>query len=406
MNTMQMIFLLFTFSHVSSATVADQFTFVGQGYCKTSDTPAHMPQNRPHLCSWVDAQKGNFEACTQACMQLSACIGIEVNPDEDRCVAYVEYQGATGTASEEVTQQCANLNGNLWVPSSTIEYTGGITHSSGLYTSHTGDCYSFERFDCTVEVFKSQPDNSDSELVSEENMWIDLSLEGVSSLIVTGSCSVTVRDADEKVLATFTEGTYICCGHAADQTRFPGAQGLAWNDRIRSVFLYSTLGEENTEDWNFVDEDSTSYSVSLFSDEEREFLKSGDFEVQCDLSFRLQRDDSKSKSTFTYLDLDTKTVHTQKMRGGYQNHQRFEMPSCTQITCHHAQKSASCPWESKNAILLAVDFRPRSGSAYGKQWNRNRYTFTGTHYYATPIPESRRRLQAGSSLERLLKRFV
>jgi len=406
MNTMQIIFLLFAFLNISNATVADQFTFIGQGYCKTSDTPAHMPQNRPHHCFWVDVQKGNFEACTQACMLLSACIGIEVNPDEDRCIAYVEYQGATGTASEEVTQQCENLNGNLWVPSSTIEYTGGITHSSGLYTSHTGDCYSFERFDCTVEVFKSYPDNSDSELVYEENMWIDLSLEGISSLIVTGSCSVTVRDADETVLATYTEGTYICCGAAADQTRFPNAQGLAWNDRIRSVFLYSTLGEENNEDWNFVDEDSTSYSVSLFSAEEREFLKSGDFEVQCDLSFRLQRDDSKSKSTFTYLDLDTKTVHTQKMRGGYQNHQRFEMPSCTQITCHHHKKSASCPWESKNAILLAVDFRPRSGSAYGNQWNRNRFTFTGTHYYATPTTENRRRLKAGSSLERLLRRFI
>jgi len=339
-------------------------------------------------------------------MQMSACIGIEVNPDEDRCIAYVEYQGATGTATAEVTQQCANLNGNLWVPRSTIEYTGGITHSSGKYLTHTGDCYSFERDDCTVEVFKSFPDNSESELVYEENTWIDLSLEGISSLIVTGTCSVTVRDEDENVLATYTEGTYICCGAAADQTRFPNAQGLTWNDKIRSVYLYSTLGVESTEDWNFVNEDSTSYSVSLFSADERELLKSGDFEVQCDLDFRLQRDDSKSYSTFTYLDLETKTVHTQKMRGGYQNHQRFEMPSCTQITCHHHEKSASCPWTSKNAILLAVDFRPRSGSAYRKQWNRNRFTFTGTHYYATPTTENRRRLQAGSSLERLMKRFI
>merc|ERR1711953_1417010 len=463
----------------------------------------------------------------------SACIGIEVNPDEDRCIAYVEYQGADGTATAEVTQQCANLKGNLWVPRSTIEYTGGITHSSGKYLTHTGDCYSFERdasleldecisvcdmntceegghntmssdqmlsctnacfmrhigvsngecmghcdrhgqsgcfltvndvdfvmcddrdvrgspctdvpltsvsdcelgcnsysevptttlqptaeptktptlqptmaYDCTVEVFKSFPDNSESELVFEENTWIDLSLEGISSLIVTGTCSVTVRDEDENVLATYTEGTYICCGAAADQTRFPNAQGLTWNDKIRSVYLYSTLGVESTEDWNFVNEDSTSYSVSLFSADERELLKSGDFEMQRDLSFRLQRDDSKSYSTFTYLDLETKTVHTQKMRGGYQNHQRFEMPSCTQITCHHHEKSASCPWTSKNAILLAVDFRPRSGNAYLKQWNRNRFTFTGTHYYATPTTENRRRLQAGSSLERLMKRFI
>jgi len=268
-------------------------------------------------------------------------------------------------------------------------------------------CYcEFCEDDCTVEVFKSFPDNSESELVYEENTWIDLSLEGISSLIVTGTCSVTVRDEDENVLATYTEGTYICCGAAADQIRFPNAQGLTWNDKIRSVYLFSTLGVESTEDWNFVNEDSTSYSVSLFSADERELLKSGDFEVQCDLDFRLQRDDSKSYSTFTYLDLETKTVHTQKMRGGYQNHQRFEMPSCTQITCHHHEKSASCPWTSKNAILLAVDFRPRSGSAYRKQWNRNRFTFTGTHYYATPTTENRRRLQAGSSLERLMKRFI
>ena len=75
-------------------------------------------------------------------MQISDCIGIEVI-NGDRCVAYVEYQGTT--ASAELTQQCSNLGGNLWVTSETIEYTGGITHSSGTYLSHTGDCYSFER---------------------------------------------------------------------------------------------------------------------------------------------------------------------------------------------------------------------------------------------------------------------
>merc|ERR1712062_670016 len=75
-------------------------------------------------------------------MQISDCIGIEVII-EDRCVAYVEYQGTT--ASAEFTQQCSNLGGSLWVTSEVMEYTGGITHSSGTWASHTGDCYSFVR---------------------------------------------------------------------------------------------------------------------------------------------------------------------------------------------------------------------------------------------------------------------
>jgi len=145
-----------------------------------------------------------------------------------------------------------------------------------------------------------------------------------------------------------------------------------------------TLGVASTNEWNFVNEDSTSYSVSIFSAEEQALLKSGSFEVHCDLSFRLQRDDSASSSSFTYLDLDTNTVHTQQMQGGYQDHQRFEMPSCSEITCHKSQWS-SCPWTSKNAILLAVDFRPRSGHAHGSQWDRNKFTFTGTHYYVTQV---------------------
>jgi len=145
-----------------------------------------------------------------------------------------------------------------------------------------------------------------------------------------------------------------------------------------------TLGVATTNEWNFENEDSTSYSVSIFSAEEQALLKSGSFQVHCDLSFRLQRDDSASSSSFTYLDLDTNTVHTQQMQGGYQDHQRFEMPSCSEITCHKSQWS-SCPWTSKNAILLAVDFRPRSGHAHGSDWTRNRFTFKGTHYYVTQV---------------------
>jgi len=147
-------------------------------------------------------------------------------------------------------------------------------------------------------------------------------------------------------------------------------------------YVTRDLGIANKE-WNFVNEDATSFSVSLFSAEEQALLKSGSFEVHCDISFRLQRDDSWSRSKFTYLDLDTNTVHTQKMQGGYQNHQRFEMPSCSKITCTKASRGASCPWESKNAILLAVDFDPRDGKAHKNQWKRNKFTFSGTHYYAT-----------------------
>jgi len=169
-------------------------------------------------------------------------------------------------------------------------------------------------------------------------------------------------------------------------------EATCWNHWTRDSdlksILYSSvcdtaLGVATTDEWNFVNEDSTRYSVSIFSAKEQALLKSGSFEVHCDLSFRLQRDDSASSSSFTYLDLDTNTVHTQQMQGGYQNHQRFEMPSCSEITCHKATSGASCPWTSKNAILLAVNFRPRSGHAHGSDWTRNRFTFTGTHYYVT-----------------------
>merc|ERR1719189_3552826 len=176
--------------------------------------------------------------------------------------AFCESQGGRLPTLEEVEDGCVAHDGcgfnfvQIWtstVPTTTLQPTAEPTTTPTLEPTLAPTM----AYDCTVEVFKSFPDNSESELVYEENTWIDLSLEGISSLIVTGTCSVTVRDEDENVLATYTEGTYICCGAAADQTRFPNAQGLTWNDKIRSVYLYSTLGVESTEDWNFVNEDST-----------------------------------------------------------------------------------------------------------------------------------------------------
>ena len=139
---------------------------------------------------------------------------------------------------------------------------------------------------------------------------------------------------------------------------------------------------QETSEWVFEQEDSASYTYELFSSADTSLLQSGEYDKSCDLEFYLQRDDSSSPSWFRYLDLDTNIVQTQTLRGGYQDHQRFELETCTRMKCYRS-KWSSFPWVEKDLILLKVHFSPKSGAqAHRNGWYRNRYTFKGTHYYA------------------------
>jgi len=111
-------------------------------------------------------------------------------------------------------------------------------------------------------------------------------------------------------------------------------------------------------------------------------------QISTDLTFRIQRDNSRSASTIKYLRLDTNVVETFSfMKGGGptnidHTHVSFDGKS---LTCKGNKRGQhACNKLPLNkavrVVLLSIDFNPRVGSAWKGQSNRNRYTIKGTHY--------------------------
>jgi len=161
-----------------------------------------------------------------------------------------------------------------------------------------------------------------------------------------------------------------------------------------NAFKDKNLGVSLTDKWVYDNEDNANYKTVLFTDAEIEQLReigalNPSLKVHCDLYFRIQRDNSDANSYFKYVNLDDGKTYTQLWRGGYANHFRFEMirGDCTRMYCHQASNNrgseATCPWSSAHVLLTEVDFSPRSRSSHNNEWHRNKFSMTGTRYYAT-----------------------
>ena len=88
-------------------------------------------------------------------------------------------------------------------------------------------------------MFSGWPDESVGELIyTPQDAWVAVSTGDISAIIVSGACSVTVRDVNANVLGQYSEGTYLCCGGDPDGTRIPNAHILTTgNDNIHSVYI-------------------------------------------------------------------------------------------------------------------------------------------------------------------------
>jgi hypothetical protein len=109
--------------------------------------------------------------------------------------------------------------------------------------------------------------------------------------------------------------------------------------------------------------------------------------VDTDVMMHVRRDDSESDSYIKYIRTDTGAQETFVFRGGYADHTNVEIVDGGQkIQCNanRYRKNYRCnslvEGEAVSAIITEVYFHPRSGSASGNQWHRNRFTFKGTKY--------------------------
>jgi len=188
-------------------------------------------------------------------------------------------------------------------------------------------------------------------------------------------------DADGRVIVSGDlEATFSCEYLPGESTSCPTELIPTMNPTV-PVASSETFGITLTDQWGYEAEDFTEYEVVLFSAENIQKLKShtNEYGILCDLTFSFKRDDSTSEGYFRYLDLDTLTEVTQTFVEGDVDYQLFTLNRCNQLTC----AGTECPWDSKDAILLEVNFRPRHGTALESNWSRNQYTMKGTYYYAS-----------------------
>jgi hypothetical protein len=109
--------------------------------------------------------------------------------------------------------------------------------------------------------------------------------------------------------------------------------------------------------------------------------------VDTDVTMHVRRDDSESDSYIKYIRTDTGAQETFVFRGGYADHTNVEIVAGGQkIQCNanrhrtNYRCNSLVEGQATSAIITEVYFHPRSRSAHGNQWQRNRFTFMGTKY--------------------------
>jgi len=184
--------------------------------------------------------------------------------------------------------------------------------------------------------------------------------------------------------------------HAMPVSGEVGCNNMAFGDPYKGVVKSCYCAQF----WNFENEHTAAYSTTLFTDAQAsEFYNSGitaDW-INCDLQFRVQRDDSQSLTKFSFMTLHDGKIFNVDMSGRKTNHQHWTMPNgdCKKITCydyeqsHPRGRSGYCPQEFYDGttqkefdfLLLSVEFDPYEANPKKEdQPQRNKYTFKGTSY--------------------------
>lgn len=107
--------------------------------------------------------------------------------------------------------------------------------------------------------------------------------------------------------------------------------------------------------------------------------------INTNIFFYIQRDDSKSSSIFRYWRFDSKKFENFSFNRGYSDHTRVTYDGhnlkCVGNRRGHHQCNRLPRGVAVPAVVVSIDFQPRRGSAHRNDWNRNRYTIRGSYYH-------------------------
>jgi len=144
--------------------------------------------------------------------------------------------------------------------------------------------------------------------------------------------------------------------------------------------------------FNIRDENKKIIAASLVSTLQMKMIRQcpiSHLNIDTDIAFYIQRDDSKSYSTFRYWRLDLQRVETFSFAPGYSDHThvRYDGHNLTCVDrnrhhrCNNLPRGAAVP-----AVVISIDFNPRKGTAHRNQWSRNRYSLQGSYYWSKCKP--------------------
>jgi hypothetical protein len=163
------------------------------------------------------------------------------------------------------------------------------------------------------------------------------------------------------------------------------------------------VGGLTGQSWSYENNHEDSWGVEFFTNAEaQEVYDSGllSSSLDCNLEFRVQRDNTGSYTTFSFMTLTDGKIFNVNMRGWTTNHQHWDMTDdCHYLKCYDYEQSSPrgysgyCPPEfyvgttpqALPVLLLRVNFDPTTRRS-GKDPVRNRYTFKGTTYAVKSSP--------------------
>jgi hypothetical protein len=111
------------------------------------------------------------------------------------------------------------------------------------------------------------------------------------------------------------------------------------------------------------------------------------YNVDTDMTLRIQRDDSSANTYIQYIRTDTGDLHLFQFAGGYADHTNVQLVNggkalkCTgtshgrNYVCHRLPVGQEVP-----VIITKIHLNPRKGKTWRGRWNRNAITLKGTKY--------------------------
>jgi len=153
------------------------------------------------------------------------------------------------------------------------------------------------------------------------------------------------------------------------------------------------------QNWNYEDEHVATWQTEFFSENRAKQLYQSDLlthpqSIDCDIEFRVQRDNTQSRTSFSFMTLHDGKIFNVNMEGKKTNMQYWNMgDDCRTLTCYDYEQSSPrgyngyCPSEfyegttpkTLEVLLLRVHFRPEDMDGSSEP-RRNKYTFKGTTY--------------------------